>query len=140
MELATSPVLKRRNCTIVEFRLKDYASDNSLSVSTNPIASDNETINFYQDFSLDLNHENNSLTCRPLPFLLLSKRDRGMKLFWGYTKILRKDFDFKHLFLNNSVTPEDINFIDFKKRLQEVFGTGSLCGYIECKLRIKRWL
>lgn len=68
MELATSPVLKRKNCTIVEFRLKDYASDNSLSVSTNPIASDNETINFYQDFSLDLNHENNSLTCRPLPF------------------------------------------------------------------------
>ena len=57
-------------------------------------------------------------------FLLLSKRDRGMKLFWGYTKILRKDFDFKHLFLNNSFTPEDINSIDFKKRLQEVFGTG----------------
>lgn len=117
-------VLKRRKWTIVECRPKDYASDNSLPGSTNPIASDDETSNFYQDFSLDFNHENNSLICRPSPFLLLSKRDRGLKLFWGYTTALRKEFDFKHLFLNNSVTPEDIYFIDFKKILQEVFGSG----------------
>lgn len=26
--------------------------------------------------------------------------------------------------MNNSVTPEDINLIDFKKRLQEFFGSG----------------
>lgn len=83
MELATSPVLKRKNCTIVEFRLKDYASDNSLSVSTNPIASDNETINFYQDFSLDSNHENNSLIRRPLPFFIIEQKRSWIEAFLG---------------------------------------------------------